>query len=576
MKRIVLLVMLILSTSFLLPAKTMNDAEIIIPDSEIYSKIKALQMENKVFFFTQNTPVSVGELKLYLKQFDYDQLSENSKAIYDEIYGELYEEKNLLPVDYVQLYSNPKVNPEFYYKSNKNISWTNNYFFKDNLLTVPIDLGFGNYFAIQSGVFIGKNYIAMQKDKNFTNVPLKIKDMEFFFPNYAYGSAGQTFDNWGYNFHFGKQGKTIGDTLSGSILYNKTFETDGYAELDLYSDLIKYTCDVVQVSSNRMDSIQNDNVDRYMYIHQVDTRLFKKLKFTIFEASLVANPLQFRYLNPLIFMHQYGGWTDYSTPDSDGIYKENYSAYKETNFCAYFASMLEYIPVYNLRLYGIYNQVEMQVSWERSQNRGRYYPNAVGLQVGGEYNLYLPSEQKLNFGLEGIYTSPYMYMKQTPSASLYRYRVDMQTKQKVYSWIGTPFGPDCLAGQFRVQYSPNKNLNCEFDYVLSAKGNNDFNTFNETFDGIYSYYPSVIWYLIKEKDYDMTYDDLYAKAMNMMPTGIPVFTNQFGIQGTYTINNHIDISGKFVYSYVINNLHVKNNNASGVEISLSASYTLFE
>lgn len=576
MKRILFIVMLVLSAVFSLNAQTINDAEIINPDSSVYEKIKALQMDNQLFFFTQNTPVSVGELKLYLSQFDYEQLSDTSKAIYDEIYSELYAEKNLLPVDYVQLHTNAKINPEFYYKSNSNINWTNDYYYQDNLLTVPIEVGFGNFFSIQSGVFVGKNYIAMQKPDNFTNIPLGVKDLEFFFPEYAYGSVGQTFDKWGYNFHLGKKGKSIGDTLTGSILYNKTFETDGYAELALYSDIIRYSCDVVQVSSNRMDNIQNDNTDRFMYIHQFDLRLFKKIKFTIFESSLVANPFQIRYLNPLVFMHQYGGWTDYSTPASEGIYKENYDAYKETNFCAYFASMLEYLPLYNVRLYGIYNQVEMQLPWERSQARGRYYPNAVGLQLGGEYNLYLPSDKRMNFAVEGIYTSPYMYMKQTPSASLYRYRVDMQTKQKVYSWVGSPFGPDCVAGQFRVQYNPVKKLKCEFDYVVSAKGKNDFSTFNETYEGIYSYYPSVLWYLIKEKGYDMSYDKLYDKAMNMLPTGVPVITNQFGVQCTYTLNNHIDMSGKIVYSYVVNNLHLKENNASGVEFSLAASYTLFK
>lgn len=568
MKRQIISALFILFCLFNISANTMNDAEILNPKSSVYEKIKYLQMDNKLFFFTQNTPVSTGELKLYLNQLDFDSLSDNSKQLYQEIYNELYEKKNFLPYDYVEFFLNAKINPELYYKSNSDIPWSNTYFYKDNFLTFPLSVGFSNYFAIQTDLFFGKNLIAMQKDKNITNIPLSVKDFEFFFPKYAYGSAGQTFDKWGYNFYIGKEGKTIGNTLSGSIFYNETFETDGYTEFSLYSDVIKYTNNVIHVSSNRMDNIQRDNTDRYMYIHQFDIRLLKKMKASIIEASLISNPFQIRFLNPLIFMHQYGGWTDSSTGNAEGIYKDNYDIYKETNFCAYFGFMFEYIPITNLRLYGIYNQVELQVSWERSQNRGRYYPNSIGLQLGGEYNLYLPDKQLLNIGLEGVFTSPYMYMKQTPSSSLYRYRIDMQTKQKVYSWIGTPFGPDCLAGQFKVNYTPNKKWNCEFDYVISAKGEHNFETFDETFEDIYSYYPSVIWYLIKEKGYGKTYDSLYEDVMNFLPTGIPTITNQFSVQGTYNIKDNLNISAKFVYTYIL-------NHGSGFDISIATSYTLF-
>lgn len=575
MKRFSLFVFFLGIFSISLFAKTINDAEIIHPESDVYIKMKALQMNEQLFFFTQNTPISTGEMKLYLRKIDYANLSDEGKRIYDNVYLYLYEDKNMLPVDYVKTSINLKVNPELYYKSNDEIPWTNSYFFKDNFMTFPITLGFSNYFAGQSDLFFGKNYISMHKNDNFTNIPLKVKDFEFFFPTYAFASFGQTFDNWGYNFHVGKQGKTIGDTISGSILYNKTFESDYYSELNLYSDVMKITTDVVQISSNRMDNIQNDNIDRYLYSHQIDIRLFKKAKVTFFEASLIANPFQLRFLNPFISMHQYGGWTDYSTPDSEGPYKTNYDVYKETNFCAYFASLFEYIPVQNVRLYGIYNQVEMQLPWERAQNRGKYYPNSIGLQLGGEYNLFLQNNQMINFGGEFVYTSPYMYMKQVPSSSLYKYRVDMQTKEKVYSWIGTPFGPDCIAGQLKVVYTQNKKLNLEIDYVLSIKGMNDFSTFEEVYDGVYSYYPSVIWYLIKNKDFEKSYDDLYDDVINLLPTGIPVITNQICLQGTYSLMENLNLSGKIAYTYIINNNHIENKTDSGFELSLAVTYSLF-
>lgn len=568
MKKIFAILFISFFISLSVFSTSLNDTEIINPGHFIYEKIKALQMDNQILFFTQNTPVSVGEMKLYLSKIDYENLSENGQIIYDEVKQFLYDDKNLLKTEDIKAFINLKANLEGYYKTNSEIPWTNDYFYKDNLLTVPVELGFGNLFSIQSDLFLGKNYPAMQQPSNFTNIPLKIKDFEFFFPTYAYGSTGKTYENWGWNMYLGKQGKTIGDTLTGSILYNSTFENDGYAEFSLYSDIIKYSFDVVQISSNRMDTIQGDNTERYMYIHQYDIRLFKKTKFSIFEGSLIAQPLSIRFFNPLIFMHQYGGWTDYETT-------ENFSAYKETNFCAYFAGMLETVPVQNLRLYGIYNQIELQLPWERSQQRGHYYPNSIGFQAGGEYNLYTQNAGNFIFALEGVYTSPYMYIKQTPSASLYRLRTDMQTKQTVYSWIGSPFGPDCLAGQFKLQFIPDNKQKYEFDYVISAKGSHDFTIFDQTYEDYYSYYPSVIWWLIQTKNYDKNLDDLYTEATTLKISGIPVITNQICLKGNYKITNNTEINLKLVYSYILNNLHIHNNNQSGIEGSIAFTYSLF-
>lgn len=553
-----------------------SDSQILNPDNKIYETVKQLQMNTKTLFFTQNTPVSVGEIKFYLKQLDYENLSDTAKQLYDEVNNSFSTELNFYDDGAVKVYANPRLNLEGYYKTNENIPWTNKYFFVDNLMTFPVALGLGNLFSIQSDLFIGKNLPAIQKSNNYTNIPLDVKDFEFFYPTYAYGSFGQTFEKWGYNFHIGKQGKTVGDTLTGSILFNNTFETDAYTELSLFSKFIKYTGNVVQISSNRMDTVQGDCTDRFMYINQYDIRFFKRIKLSVFEASLVANPFQIRFMNPLIFMHQYGGWTDSSTKSSEGKYRDHFDAYKETNFCAYFAAMLEVLPATNLRFYGIYNQVEMQLPWERAQNRGRYYPNSIGIQAGGEYNLFLNNAGVMNFAIEGVYTSPYLYVKQTPSASLYRVRTDMQTKETVYSWIGSPFGPDCIAGQFKFNYKPTVKQEYEFDYVISAKGKNDFDMFEKKYDDIYSYYPSVVWWLITEKDYPESYDDLYEDAISLKISGIPVITNQFCLKGSYLITPRIKISGKAVYSYIINFNHEKNNKESGFEFSLATTFTLFE
>lgn len=574
MKKIAFLLLCIF-ISFNLYSKTINDSQIIPSNSFIYRDFLNLQSAAKRLVFTNNTPLSVGELKFYLNQFDYDSLSDDAKTIYDSIEEFLYEKDNIMKVPDFTLALHPQINIEGYYKSNDDIPYSFNYFFNDNFITMPIDMGFGNNFAMGANFFLGKSYIKAARNSNHCNVPVEFNPFsihsqaDFYFPTFAYAGFGKYHENWGYNVHIARQGKTVGNTMTGSIIYNSTFETDAYVEFDIYSKVFKYTVDVVQVSSNRMDNLQKDNTERYLYLHQLEVNIFKNLKFSLLEGSLVASPFSLRFLNPLPFMHQSGGWKDYMTQEEDDLYGESH-------FCADFAYMLEYIPVPNLRIYGLYNQIELQTPWERGHDVGRYFPNSIGLQLGTEYNFIFNEESNLLLGLEGFYNSPYMYLKQTPSSSLYRARLDMQTKEYVYSWIGSPYGPDAAGGMFKASYNINKKWNTEFAYTFVSKGEKWFpivDKYKPT-DEYYDYYPSVKYILKHDKQMPVeeSDDELYEDALNMLPSGVIQYTHQIKLKSTYCINSNIEFAGQFIFNYIINNGHIKNNNDSGVELDLAVKY----
>lgn len=578
-KKTLLIIMMVILSSFLF-SKSLNDTQIINSNDEIYIKFKLLQKLEKKLVFTNNTPISVGEMKLYLSKYNYEELSDNGKTIYKDIENFLYEKDSILPNEDIQLILHPKTTLETYYKTNKDISWSFDYNYVDNFISMPSYFGFGNQFSFGADMFFGKNYIAAKKNDNWNNLPFIFPDLsdvhaqEFYFPFFAYGSFGNIYENWGYNLNIGKQGKTIGQTLTGSIIYNSTFETDAYIEFSLFSDFLKYTMDVVQVSSNRMDEIQTANTERYMYLHQIDFNIFKNLKFSFVEGSLTANPLSIRFLNPFIFMHQFGGWTNYIT-------EENKNIYRETNFCADFSYLVEYIPFANLRLYGIYNQIEMQMPWERNNYWGKYYPNSIGLQFGSEYSFYLSNNSRIDLNSELIYNSPYMYIKQTPSASLYRVRTDMQTKDDVYSWIGSPYGPDCFGAFLGINYDTNNKWKFNLEYSFVEKGANDFSLFDETVEDdegkkYYAYYPSVLFKLNKIfNNIKYTDDELYEMAEQLSLSGIIQYTNQIKLNTTYCINDRLSISNQIVLDYIINNNHIKNKNDFGAEIDLSVSYIIY-
>ena len=115
------------------------------------------------------------------------------------------------------------------------------------------------------------------------------------------------------------------------------------------------------------------------------------------------------------------------------------------------------------------------------------------------------------------------------------------------------------------------------------KGDNDVSLFEKLVKAsngseYYDYYPSIKYKLRQKKLVEndgITNDDIYNEAINMKISGVNQITNQFKFKGTYFINNHFELNGQFVYNYIINSKHVKNNNESGVELDLSVTYKIF-
>lgn len=572
MKRLIFVTVFLLLSSFCF-GQIINDTQLFNSDHWIYDSMYKLGKEQKVLGFYENSMLSAGELKFYLKQIDYESLSPSGKTTYDQVYNLLYSDSNLIPKlkpvfedQAFKFYINLIANPEVYYKSNEDIPWSFRYCLFDNFLTSPMLFGFSNFVTIETDPFFGKSNNGAIKADNITNMPYRDGDLEFMFIRFSYGSTGLYFDNWGINFNISKQGYTIGNTKLGSIFYNKTFETDAFAQLNIYSKSFKYTGNIVQV-----------DYTKYLFLHELEFILFKNLKFAIMEGSQLCNPAELRFTVPFMFMHQYSAWTEYSRSSDE-------TPYGEEKFCAYFGMLLEWTPVKNTRLYLIYAQNEIQIPSER-HGIGDLYPDSLGLQFGADVSVPFGNNAYLNFELEGIYASPYLYIKHTPLASLYRDRHDNLSSDRIKSWVGSPYGPDMIGGHLGFAYESIGKWKAGIAYNLLAKGENDFDMFKEMVkldkqssggnpnnydDGeYYGYYPPTSYRL--GRDYDEARDD----ALNMLPTGIIQYTNQIILNGEYRLNKHLKFNAQALYSIIQNFGHTENALEHGIECSLSMTYNLF-
>lgn len=560
-------------------AKSGSSTQVIPSGHWIYDDMYMLCTESAQAQFLTTQPLTVGELRFYFNQIPYDSLSASGRALYERAEDFLSSVADFLPGQELRLHANLEVSPEFYFKSNPDIDWSFAYNYQNPALTIPLIIGFSDYVTIGLSPFLGKNYVFAQDPQNIMNIPYGTNQFEFLTPRFAYGSTGLTFDNWGVSFHVGKEGLKIGQTEFGSIIYNDTFETDAYFQLGLFTKYLKYSMDVVQVSTQK-----------FFYAHQLDMRPFRNLKISVIEGSLLNSSFELRYLNPFMIMHQFGSWKDYSgsmTSAERGVYGEGH-------FCAYIAFALDYVPVRNVRIYALYAQNEiLDLGWEHL-DRYLSVPDSLGGQLGVEVSVPVGFGYIKPFA-EAVYTSPYLYVKHSPDWSLYRVRLDMACGKNVSSWMGSPYGPDCFAVRTGVTLLSQRKWRAGLTYTLKMHGENSADMFGKKIyvkknpDGsyervdspdaddevevIYGYYPSV------EYNTALTDEERIAardKGRWMWVTGIPEISNQIAVNASYDILENLSVYGQASYALVLNSKNVQDRVAQGVELAVGLKYTLFK
>ena len=527
----------------------------------VYDAMMSVAAESNQVCLAQNAPLSVAEIRTYLRDIDPEKLSPSGVKEYERILEYLDSvPRYQVKTGAITLGGELRLNPEFYYKSNENVDWTFDYYYQDNAATLPLFVDVADTFFLEGDFFAGKNYYAARDGSSWTNVPFGHNDLEFSFPRTAYMSAGlKLLGESCVNLQVGRGGLSIGGTQTGSIILSERFETDGYVQLSFFSPAFRYTGDVVQV-----------DVNEYLYMHRIDARPLKWLQIGFVEGTYVNAPFEIRFLNPLMVMHSFGAWEGYDSYNAtaaDGAAKTYTGG---SRACAYLGLTFDLAVTKNTRIYGLYAQNELQSYWELQDTYGKTIPNSLGFQLGEETTLPSKAGGHWFFGLEGVYTNPWLYIKQDPAWSLYHSRYDELTGKYVNTWIGTQFGPDTIAGQFRFGYDMNGKWSVETQYLFKAQGENSFNLFTDADgDGTYTYYPSVAWDKKLLSD-----EEAVALASAMTPTGIPQYTNRVLVRGSWQVLPWLKLASQVSVSFVSNANHIENNFQAGVELANSVMMTL--
>lgn len=152
-------------------AQVLNDSQVFESGHLIYESLNELEAEQESFGFFEVQPMSVGEIKFYFKKFDFDKLSPRGQTVYKKVSDFLYSSSNflsdILKNESFRFAFEPRLNPEFYYKTNSQVDWSFNYDYKDNFGTLPLIFGFGNNVTGEADIIYGMDYYSAKKINKF-------------------------------------------------------------------------------------------------------------------------------------------------------------------------------------------------------------------------------------------------------------------------------------------------------------------------------------------------------------------------------------------------------------------------
>lgn len=544
--------------------------EVIPAGHWIFDNLTRVVMDSGRTDFVFYGPMTLAEIDWHLNKIDYESLSEDAVRSFDRIKEYIsYEPTITFGNDLLRMEGELEMNLEGYYKNEEDVERVYDRYKQKPFVRFPAKIVMKDYFAMSMDVTVEQTNGYQIKHDNYTNVPLAPDAVDLNFPHDYYFAAGHTFtEKTGLSFVFGTMASNFNRSLSGSVAQSEYFTGATNAELSIWSGNFRYKMDVSQF-----------NPDRFMYTHEIGMLLGSKFQFTARESLLVYSPFELRFMAPWNIYHGLAAWKDYETRREGG----------ESNVCDYMCLKLDYAPVKNARLYGVFAMDQFQMPNEANDPED-CTPRGFGFQAGTE--VFVPfGEGAFHLWLEGTYTDPYMYIKASPNWSLVRYYQDLMgpMQDDFYTeWYGTPWGPDTVGGEIAIGYENAGKWSLTVDYLFKACGeysgnkvfrNLDWNWKNrdksKKDQEIYDewVYPS------KDndgkKDSTGKSDDAKNRQNYKTPHGTVEYVNRVAIKGTVNVSKTFSFMIQPAFTYVSNSGNVDGKTEKGFEIAVSVSKKFF-
>ena len=484
-----------------LPLFSLPPQEILHPGDWSYDALAILSREQGKVFFADSR-ITVAEMENYLAQIDVDSLSESALVIYDRLSVYLKSDHwASFRSDVIYGWVDLVVQPELYLKTNELVPWIYNDHSRNPIILLPVGFSIGPWITAGMELNIGQNEYAATLHKNHINIPWDpVPQFDIHFPKRAYVSAGVPIgEASGINFSIGQGDNFFGKTRTGSVIVSEFLERVVYAQASVYSPVFKYTAQVLQYE-----------VNKYHYMHYLQLKPHRTFSVSLAEGVLVNAPLELRFLNPFTIFHSYEGYKTYGNYNEElGNDPMMYDQNGHSRIGSYLGIKLEWQPFRYTRFYGLFVMDVLDPPVKKKNYMGNLYPDAVGFQAGAEFSM--PANGGYwEFGVESVYTCPYLYIMWDKGWSFYKEvpELDIMKNPPLRYWTGTPFGPDTIAGVIWAGFRASSGWYGGLSFEITAQGERSGLS---VFD----------WYDDDDSNYRSSNK---VNNVTVPPTGIPVFT----------------------------------------------------
>ena len=564
MRKCIILIFCLFSNAALF---SLPPQKVLHPGDWAYDALAILSREQGRVFFTDSR-ITVAQVEAFLSEIDVNALSESALDIYDRLDAYLKSEPWIgFKSDAVSGWLNLALQPEFYFKTNENVPWIYGSHERNPIFQMPLGFSLGPWITAEMDLYFGQNEYAATLHDNYINIPFDlVPQTDIHFPKRAYVNAGSPVGKAsGFNFTIGLGDNFFGQTQTGSIIISEYLERTVYAQASVYSPAIKYTAQVLQYG-----------VNKYQYMHYLQVRPFRTLSVSVAEGVMVNAPLELRFLNPFTIFHSYESYKTYSdynkdldhqpngaslgelwdkNPDGSDKYDRTYDPNNHSRIGSFFGAKIEFQPVRYLRLYGLVALDVFDLPMKKDNWMDTLFPDAVGFQAG--IDVSFPSHGGYwEFGLEGVYTFPYLYVLWDKGWSFYKEVPELDQYTLRY-WTGSPFGPDTIAGSFRAGFRSGGLWYGGFTFEISARGER-----------------SELSIFDRDNSIDDTYrPSHYVYDVTVPPTGIPVFTYTASFRFEYNPKKWLNAVFMPGYRVLSNAGHIESRTEQGLELALSLRFT---
>jgi len=441
----------------------------------------------------------------------------------------------------------PEVNIEGYFKTNDDREeWEHGYEKRAPLIHVPCEGWFFTSLYMDIDFSLKEEYAVADSTDNYTNIPIALTELDWYFPFRALMSFGG--EHW--NVQIGRDKANWGAGITSNMMISDYSDFYNMIKFSTYWERFKFITIYMGLDPwltkqekfyrdgdgalNEKHDLGGDYDDydelfKAFMAHRIEYKMRDNLSFALSEATMFGNKyINISELNPVFVFH------NFFTPEYTNVM---------------LALEADYTPFSGFNIYLQFVMDEFQVPGIEDEDSR---PGAMGLLVG--FTFIKPAlEGFLTFNLEAAYTDPFLYNRWHPRTRYTNRRRIWSSHLDRYEYINKPigyqYGPDAVVIYGAVQYEKSDKYMAAIDVKYTFLGE-----MNDSLDYAGTYYTGV-----------------YASNL-WAPSGTIERDLVLGLHGKLQLNKRISFASDIYYVHINNYQNDSGNTINDFEFIASAKF----